>query len=32
MFLATYERLMRLEKEDAPDRAADDRGGTAAQM
>lgn len=32
MFLATYERLMRLENEDAADRAADDRGGTAAQM
>lgn len=33
MFLATYERLMRLQKEDAPaDHAADDHGGTAARM
>ncbi|MET7458474.1 hypothetical protein ABZT03_43030 [Streptomyces sp. NPDC005574] len=31
MFYATYERLMRLQDESS-DHAADDRGGTAAQM
>lgn len=32
MFYATYERLMRLQNEDAPDRAEADHGGTAAHM